>query len=258
MLSRTLLAAGYDQSQADPCVTAFGTITTKSDNILEYLGMAVRKNDDQSITISQRPYFDKILAELDMCNCNPIRTPYSEHQSTLKTDKEFIDPKYYLKLVGMLNYPATLTRPDLLYAMSRLSQKCKSPTKGDLRRVIRVFKYIAGTKDLGITFTPGDGNIKLYGYVDASYQSYNNAASHYGYTFALNSKGKHKDASFYARSSKMKLVTLSSTEAEYVAAAEVTSEVLFLRALLADIGFPQHKPKVQFQQANSKNYDRHF
>ena len=97
MLSRTLLAAGYDQSQADPCVyskwigsdyiimsthvddfyvisskdelinilqktltTAFGTITTKSDNILEYLGMAVRKNDDQSITISQRPYFDKM------------------------------------------------------------------------------------------------------------------------------------------------------------------------------------------------------
>jgi len=231
--------------------TAFGTITTKSDNILEYLGMAARKNDDQSITISQRPYFDKILAELDMSNCNPIRTPYSEHQTTRKTDKEFIDPKYYLKLVGMLNYPATLTRPDLLYAMSRLSQKCKSPTKGDLRRVIRVFKYIAGTKDLGITFAPGDGNIKLYGYVDASYQSYNNAASHYGYTFAIHSKGKHKDASFYARSSKMKLVTSSSTEAEYVAAAEVTSEVLFLRTLLADIGFPQDKPTKIYEDNKS-------
>ena len=77
------------------------------------------------------------------------------------------------------------------------------------------------------------------------------AASQYGYTFALHSKGKHKDASFYARSSKMKLVTLSSTEAEYVAAAEVTSEVLFLRTLLADIGFPQDKPTKIYEDNKS-------
>ena len=49
----------------------------------------------------------------------------------------------------------------------------------------------------------------------------------------------------------LQLVTLSSTEAEYVAAAEVTSEVLFLRALLADIGFPQHKPTKIYEDNKS-------
>ena len=49
----------------------------------------------------------------------------------------------------------------------------------------------------------------------------------------------------------MKLVTLSSTEAEYVAAAEVTSEVLFLRTLLADIGFPQDKPTKIYEDNKS-------
>jgi hypothetical protein len=167
----------------------------------------------------------------------------------------------------MLNYAAVLTRPDILYPVSRLAQKCSNPTAGDLRKVYRVFRYLQGTKHLGITFKPGDGKVTLYGYVDASYHTYDNAASQYGYSFSLHSKGTSKDSSFYARSSKMKLVTLSSTESEYVAAAEATGEIMFLRQLLSDIGFPQSKPptwlrtslpKALFQNLNLRNSDTNY
>ena len=288
LLSRTLLAAGYDQSAADPCVfskwlgteyiimsthvddfyvisnntdhidtlettltAAFGTITTKSDNILEYLGMAITTNEDDTITISQTPYITKILDKANMSNCNSVPTPYSEKTTTKPTDKEKINSQEYLELIGMLNYAAVLTRPDILYPVSRLAQKCSNPTAGDLRKVYRVFRYLQGTKHLGITFKPGDGKVTLYGYVDASYHTYDNAASQYGYSFSLHSKGTSKDSSFYARSSKMKLVTLSSTESEYVAAAEATGEIMFLRQLLSDIGFPQSKPTVIYEDNKS-------
>ena len=287
-LARTLVAAGYIQSTADPCVfskwndedyiimsthvddfyvisndtkyidtlqetltTAFGTVTTKSDNIIGYLGMAIETKPNGQVKVNQRPYFDKILARVGMTDCKPARTPYSETQSKQTSDNESIDKNEYLEHIGMLNYPAVLTRPDLLYALSRLAQKCSNPTKGDMRRVTRVFRYINGTKDLGLTFQPGDAKITLYGYVDASYHSYPNAASQYGYSFSLHAKNKSKDATFYARSGKMKLVTLSSTEAEYVAAAEIATETIFLRNLLKDIGFPQRHPTVIYEDNKS-------
>jgi hypothetical protein len=55
------------------------------------------------------------------------------------------------------------------------------------------------------------------------------------------------DASFYARSQKMKLTTLSSAESEYVALCEAATEVIFLRQLLEDIGFSQENPTIVYE-----------
>ena len=64
-----------------------------------------------------------------------------------------------------------------------------------------------------------------------------------GYSFSLG----ELDASFYARSQKLKLTTLSSTESEYVALCEATCDAIWLRRLLVDIGFPQAKPTVLYE-----------
>jgi len=101
------------------------------------------------------------------------------------------------------------------------------------------------------TFGKGDGTIRLYCHVDSAYQNYSNGKSHYGYSFGLYTHGHCKDATFYARSVKMKLVVLSSTEAEYVALCEACTEITFLRQLLADIGFPQPKPTIIYEDNQS-------
>ena len=78
--------------------------------------------------------------------------------------------------------------------------------------------------------------------MDAAHHSYPDGKGHYGYSFALGSQ----DRCFFANSKKMKLVTLSSTESEYVALCEAAREVVWLRRLLKEIGFAQKTPTVMW------------
>ena len=154
-------------------------------------------------------------------------------------DKETINKIEYLELIGLLNYLAVLTRPDILYVQSRCAQRCSNPTRKDLRRVMRIFQYINTTKDKVLTFKKGKPILTAY--VDASHIQYQDGKSHMGYCFSL---GKN-DGCFYSKSSKMKIVTpAGSTESEYVALYEAATEAKFLRDLLHEIGFPQDEAVV--------------
>ena len=66
-------------------------------------------------------------------------------------------------------------------------------------------------------------------------------------TFALG----RDDGAFFAVSKKIKLITLSSTESEYVALCEASREIIWLRNLLADLGFQQLAPTTVFQDNKS-------
>lgn len=68
-----------------------------------------------------------------------------------------------------------------------------------------------------------------------------------GYCFALGAE----NAVFYAKSKKQSLVTLSSTEAEYVALHHTVTEVVYLRRLLSSLGFKQQHPTVIYQDNQS-------
>jgi hypothetical protein len=59
------------------------------------------------------------------------------------------------------------------------------------------------------------------------------------------------NAVFYAKSQKQNLVTLSSTEAEYVALHHAATEVVYLRRLLASLGYEQTEPTVIWQDNQS-------
>ena len=86
-----------------------------------------------------------------------------------------------------------------------------------MRLVKRILKHIRCTADYGIVFKPGP--IELVCYVDSSHNTYPDGYGHYGYTFSLGDG----DGVFHAVSKKMQLITLSSTESEYVASAEQSS-----------------------------------
>jgi hypothetical protein len=73
--------------------------------------------------------------------------------------------------------------------------------------------------------------LKIYGWVDASFDTHQNSESHTGYCISLNSKG---NGMIYARSVKQNLVSLSSTESESVAAVEAAKEIVWFRTLLRE------------------------
>ena len=283
-LSGTLVNGGYSMSSADPCVFSrwydddyiimvthvddfyvvsnkqhliddlynyliqeYDEVTVKSGDVIGYLGMEIRRNSNTGeIKLCQPGYVEKILKEVKLEEASYCDTPWPIHIDDKRDDLEFVNKNEYLRLLGLLNYLAIFTRPDILFALSKAAQKCTEPNAGDMKRLRRIFRYVGGTKDYGITFN-ADDDVKLYAYVDASHNCYDDGKGHYGLCFTL---GKN-DGAFYARSNKLKLVTLSSTESEYVAMCEASTEVVFLRRLLEDIGFKQDEPTIIFEDNKS-------
>ena len=218
-------------------------ITKKSSDILTYLGITISTNDDNTITITQPTLVNKIIDTANLNNCNGISTPMSINQTyNNKFDNIPVDKTHYLKLVGLINYLASYTRPDLLYSLSRVAQACSNPTESDLIRVKRIIRHISETRSYGITYDISD-DFLIYVYVDASYNCYADGKGHYGYTICI---GRY-NGSIFAKSSKMKIIALSSTEAEYVALCHAVSQVIFLRELLKQLGFFGNRPSVIFE-----------
>jgi len=56
---------------------------------------------------------------------------------------------------------------------------------------------------------------------------------------------------FFAQSSKIRHVTLSSSETEYTAVSIGSTNIVYLRRLLDDIGFPQAQPTVIYEDNSS-------
>jgi ribonuclease HI len=115
----------------------------------------------------------------------------------------------------------------------------------DWRRVIRVLTYVHATIDIGLRFVPG--KIFVHGYVDSSYNQYENGKGSFGYGFFLG-KG---DAAFYSVSKRMKVQPLSSTEAEYVAFCEACRDADYITRLMKDIGFKCKRAIVLYEDNES-------
>ena len=229
----------------DELVEQYGEVTIKSGDLLAYLGCKVAINSSGIIDLTQ-PVYIKSLTEkyLDvelLKSTRRFRTPMKFTETEVVNGDQLIDQGRYLEIVGSLNYLAQFTRPDILYAVSVCAQKCSRPTLLDLARTIRIIQYLKDTPNVGISFHPG--KVELTCYADASYNVYSDGRSHYGYTFSLG----RNDGSFYAKSKKMSLTALSSTEAEYVALCEATRDAIWLRRLLSDLGYAPQEPTLIWQ-----------
>ena len=214
-------------------IIKYKDVSRKSGNELSCLGFVIKRdNHNHHLQITQPTYFDKILKEASMEQCNGISTPMSisVDNEDINDNYEYVDKQYYPKLVGLINYLAINTRPDLLYSLSQVAQRCTKPTTNDLQRVNRILRYISATKDLGLTYRC-DNDFRLICHVDSSYNSYTDGKSHYGLTFSLG----ESNGSFYAKS----CICLSSAEAEYVAVSKASTEIIYLRRLLHSLGWSQ-------------------
>ena len=94
----------------------------------------------------------------------------------------------------------------------------------------RIFRYLKGTRLLGLTFSGGPAKLTLKGYVDASWgEDLDTRCSQSAYVFMLG------NAAISWKSKLQRLVALSSTEAEYISLCTASCEALYLRKLLGDI-----------------------
>ena len=130
----------------------------------------------------------------------------------------------YREAIGSLMYTAVATRPDITFAVSALSQFLENPGIVHWEAVKRVYRYLAGTKLHVLTY--GNERHDLIGFTDADGASQEHRHAISGFTFLIDG------AAISWASRKQELVTLSTAEAEYVAATHASKECIWLRRLM--------------------------
>jgi len=86
-----------------------------------FLGMEVARSRE-GLFISQRKYTMDLLKDTGMMDCRPTGTPLDKGWKSREEDDNVpMDKERYQRLVGRLIY-LSLTRPDIAYAVSKISQ----------------------------------------------------------------------------------------------------------------------------------------
>ncbi|CAL9233663.1 unnamed protein product [Arabidopsis halleri] len=116
----------------------------------------------------QRKYITDLLKKHNMLDAKPVHTPLSTTpQLTLHSGDLLTDASQYRSIVGSLQYLA-FTRPDISFAVNKLSQFIHKSTHDHLQAAKRVMRYLAGTPTHGI-FLHASSPMTLHAYSDVDW-----------------------------------------------------------------------------------------
>ena len=139
------------------------------------------------------------------------------------------DTTLYRQLIGSLIY-LIVTCPDISYAVHVVSQFMAAPRSPHYADVLRIFQYLKGTIFGGLHFS-SYYSLTLQAYLDADWAGDpTDRRSTKGYCFLMG------DSLISWRSKKQTVVARFSTEVEYRALPATTTELIWLRWLLQDLG----------------------
>jgi hypothetical protein len=205
------------------------------------LGIKIsRDRAARTISLSQTAYIKSIVDRFNLTDAKAVNTPMIPGAVYSKKDTPS-DPAEaarmkktpYREAIGSLMYAAVATRPDIAFAVSTLSQFLDNPGEAHWDAVKRVFRYLSGTANLALTY--GGERHDLLGYTDADGATQEHRRAISGHAFLIDGGA----VSWSSR--KQELVTLSTAEAEYVAATHAAKEGIWLRRLLSEL-FPPAPP----------------
>ncbi|UYV79065.1 hypothetical protein LAZ67_17000981, partial [Cordylochernes scorpioides] len=253
------------QSQADPCVfyqtktdakifialyVDDGIMMSTSNNLLKELAQYLSSHFEVTIStqnqfvgleidkekglifLSQTSYIKRILDKFNMTSCNSSGTPVDPN---MKLTRENINDTHdmhnvpYAEAIGCLMFLAVCSRPDIAFAVNKLSRFMAAPVLTHWNALKRIFKYLKGTLDSGILYKRKDV-IKLIGYSDADFaDDIDTRRSTSGYIFLL------AGGPVTWTSQRQSVVALSTTEAEYIAASMASREAVWLKLLIKEL-----------------------
>lgn len=188
------------------------------------------------LALHQSAYIQRILKKFLPSGARPMACPMSPSERPVKrADSDPpADLTTYQAAIGSLLYAAVISRPDILYAVCQLSQFLSNPSEDHLRMAVNVFRYLAGTSGRKLTYKAdqSDGH-PLRVYSDASYA--NNLPDRRSFSGVI---AYYRGCAVAWSSTKQQSVTLSTTEAEYVALTTAVQSLVWFERLRKDLGIP--------------------
>ena len=200
-----------------------------------YVGLRItRRRDTQEIFLDQTHYITKLIRKFGFLDAIPLSVPADLHSPLSLLSSEDSSPATnfpYQTIVGSLQFACIGTRPDISYAVSVAAKYCANPSSAHCNALHRILKYLAGTLDLGISFSGNDHPLSLTAYSDTDYaMDLDDRKSRSGYILFAN----HGPVLWASR--KQASCASSTTEAEYLAASSTTKEIIWHRRLLTSLG----------------------
>jgi len=205
-----------------------------------FLGAEVTQ-DTRGIFISQQKYAKEILSRFGMEQCNMVCNPIVPGNRLSKDDSgKSVDATNFKQMVGCLMY-LLATRPDLAYVVCLIARYMERPTETHFAAAKRILRYLKGSLQYGILYKRGELNCELEGWSDSDYAGdLDDRKNTSGYVYKLGS------GAISWSSKKQAIVTLSTTEAEFVAASSCACQGIWLRKI--------HHRICQTQESCTKIY----
>ena len=160
-----------------------------------------------------------------MQDCNPVNTPSGREESV---SGELVKDKVpFRAAVGSLLYLSTATRPDISFAVGKVARVMENPTRDEWNRVVRIFKYLKKTSHLAITYG-AEEDLKVYS--DADYAGCSKSRRSTSGIIATFNGG-----AISWKSKSQRVIALSTTEAEIMAASEAAKELIWLNGIIKEV-----------------------
>ncbi|GJR26393.1 putative ribonuclease H-like domain-containing protein [Tanacetum coccineum] len=186
-----------------------------------FLGLQVQQKKD-GIFISQDKYVADILKKFDFATVKTASTPMEPNKALIKDEEaDSVDVHLYRSMIGSLMY-LTASRPDIMFAVCACARFQVTPKMSHLHAVKRIFRYLKGQPKLGLWY-PRDSPFDLEAFSDSDYAG-----------ASLDRKSTTGGCQFLGKRliswqcKKQTIVANSTTEAEYVAAANCCGQVLWI------------------------------
>jgi hypothetical protein len=199
------------------------------------LGIEVtRDRNSHTLHLSQKAYIEDIIRCFNFDDLRSISTPMDPNvilsaSQSPSTPEEVAAMRHipFREAIGSLMYASLGTRPDITFAVSRLSKYLQNPGQAHWDAAKRVFRYLKGTSHFRLTY--GERDEDLTGWVDADGSQEEDRRAITGYAFLIDGGAVSWNLK------QQELVVLSTTEGEYVAATHASKEALWLRSFTSEV-----------------------
>ncbi|GJW09932.1 putative ribonuclease H-like domain-containing protein [Tanacetum coccineum] len=184
-----------------------------------FLGLQVQQRKD-GIFISQDKYVDEILRKFNYTDVKSTSTPVDLEKPLMKDgDGTNVNEHLYRSMIRYLMY-LTASKPDIMFVVCACARFQVVPKASHLLAVKRIFRYLKGKPTLGLWY-PRDSSFELVAYTDSDYAgaTQDRKSTTGGCQFLGN-----RLISWQYK--KQTVVATSTTEVEYVAAANCCGQVL--------------------------------
>nr|GEU82945.1 hypothetical protein [Tanacetum cinerariifolium] len=225
-LSTYLLENGFRRGIIDK------TLFIKKDKgeLTFFLGLQVLLKND-GIFISQDKYVADILKKFDFSSVKTASTLIETNKALLKDEEaEDVDVYLYRSMIGSLMY-LTTSRPYIMFVVCACAKFQVTSKISHLHVVKKIFRYLKGQPKLGLWY-PRDSPFDLEAFSDSVYAG-----------ASLDRKSTTRGCQFLRKRliswqcKKQIVVSNSTTEAEYVAAANCYGHVSWIQNKMLDYGF---------------------